>query len=456
MRHTNLLSACLCALMGLLVTTEVKAQNYVPQIGDKIVATDGIYKVIGDNLIPNASFDEGLEGWTSGDGSAISAENFEVVVEGGPDGGAYLKALSGAGSGSNKSIKQGWQLTPGKNYVFSMWAKRTASGMSSNTQYSKVCLASSATGTDTELALVNYTADTWVQTQVLVTPTTDKPYCVVNLGWLNAATSLDCFFLGEVTLSDELNVAKLEKLIGKAQTLLLDTEEGDDKGQYTTAVREQLQAVIDETNAVLQGATSQAEINEACALLEQAMKQYSASVNPPFILGEKYVLVNVSASLYMSTGGGTVQIVDENEEDMTQVFMFEHAPANAEAVGYNIKDVDGNYIYRSGSWDTKSGSVDLATANAIFQIVDYGEFVQIKNMGSGSVLGIDNNSSGSAVYSNKNGTSSKNNWVLKKFVSAAERDAEYYYRALLEKALKEYESINATLVGQSMFLISRG
>ena len=28
----------------------------------------------------------------------------------------------------------------------------------------------------------------------------------------------------------------------------------------------------------------------------------------------------------------TVQIVDENEEDMTQVFMFEHAPANAEAV----------------------------------------------------------------------------------------------------------------------------
>lgn len=454
MRHTNLLSACLCALMGLLVTTEVKAQNYVPQIGDKIVATDGIYKVIGDNLIPNASFDEGLEGWTSGDGSAISAENFEVVVEGGPDGGAYLKALSGAGSGSNKSIKQGWQLTPGKNYVFSMWAKRTASGMSSNTQYSKVCLASSATGTDTELALVNYTADTWVQTQVLVTPTTDKPYCVVNLGWLNAATSLDCFFLGEVTLSDELNVAKLEELIGKAQTLLLDTEEGDDKGQYTTAVREQLQAVIDETNAVLQGATSQAEINEACALLEQAMKQYSASVNPPFILGEKYVLVNVSASLYMSTGGGTVQIVDENEEDMTQVFMFEHAPANAEAVGYNIKDVDGNYIYRSGSWDTKSGSVDLATANAIFQIVDYGEFVQIKNMGSGSVLGIDNNSSGSAVYSNKNGTSSKNNWVLKKFVSAAERDAEYYYRALLEKALKEYESINATLVGQSMFMYS--
>ena len=104
MRHTNLLSACLCALMGLLVSTEVKAQNYVPQIGDKIVATDGIYKVIGDNLIPNASFDEGLEGWTSGDGSAISAENFEVVVEGGPDGGAYLKALSGAGSGSNKSI----------------------------------------------------------------------------------------------------------------------------------------------------------------------------------------------------------------------------------------------------------------------------------------------------------------------------------------------------------------
>lgn len=453
MKQLNLLLTCLCALMG-LSTMNVDAQNCIPLVGDKVTAEDGIYVVNGDNLIPNPSFDEGLIGWNAGDGTAIAAENFEVIASGGADDGAYLQALGGAGSGSNKSVKQGWQLTPGKRYLFSMWARRTASGMSSNTQYSKVCLASSATGTDEQLALVNYTADTWVQTQVVFTATTDKPFCVVNLGWLNAATSLDCFFLGEVELSDELNVAKLEELVAEAETLLLGTVEGNDRGQYTTEMRETFQAVIDEAHDVLAAATSQNEINEMCALLEEAIKTYSNSANPPFVLGEKYVFVNVAAGLYLTTGGGTVGITDENVEDNTQVFILEKAPDGAEAVGYNIKDVAGNYIYRSGSWDTQSGTIELTAANAIFQIVDYMDFVQIKNMGSGSVLGVDNTTSGSAVYSNKNGTSSKNNWLIKEYVSADDRDDEYNYRALLEKAQKEYSSVNTTLLGESMFMYS--
>lgn len=453
MKHSNLLSACLCALMGLSVV-ETEAQNCIPLVGDKIVATDGVYVVNGDNLIPNPSFDEGLTGWTAGDGSAISADNFEVVAEGGPDGGSYLKALGGAGSGSNKSIKQGWQLTPGKTYLFSMWAMRTSSGMSSNTQYSKICLAASATGTDEQLALVNYTADTWLQTQVVFTATAERSYCVANLGWLNAATSIDCFFLGEVTLSDELNVAKLEELIAEAEALLTDTEEGGGRGQYSTEVRAALQGAIDTARDVLARATAQTEINEACSQLEAASKVYASSANPPFSLDKKYVFVNMAAELYLTTGGGTVGISEEDVADATQVFVLERAPEGAAATGYNIKDVEGNYIYRSGSWDTKSGTVDLTTANAIFQIVDYMDFVQIKNMGSGSVLGIDNTTAGSAVYSNKNGTSSNNCWVIKEYVSADERDDEYNYNALLAKAQKEYSSISTALVGEGIFMYS--
>ncbi len=439
--------------MGLSVV-ETEAQNCIPLVGDKIVATDGVYVVNGDNLIPNPSFDEGLTGWTAGDGSAISADNFEVVAEGGPDGGSYLKALGGAGSGSNKSIKQGWQLTPGKTYLFSMWAMRTSSGMSSNTQYSKICLAASATGTDEQLALVNYTADTWVQTQVVLTATAERPYCVVNLGWLNAATSLDCFFLGELQLSDELNVAKLEQLIADAEALLADTEEGDGRGQYSTEVRAALQGAIDEAKGVLAGATAQAEINEACSQLEAASRVYASSANPPFGLDKKYVFVNVAAELYLTTGGGTVAIAEEDVADNTQVFVFEKAPEGSAATGYNIKDAEGNYIYRTGSWDTKSGTVDLTTANAIFQIVDYMDFVQIKNMGSGSVLGVDNTAAGSVVYSNKNGTASNNCWVIKEYVSADERDDEYNYNALLAKAQKEYSSISTALVGEGVFMYS--
>lgn len=453
MKHSNLLLTCLAALMS-VATTHAVAQNYVPQVGDKVTAEDGIYVVQGENLIPNHSFDEGLVNWTAGDGSAISADNFEVVAEGGPDGGAYLKALGGAGSGSNKSIKQGWQLTPGKTYLFSMWANRTASGMSSNTQYSKICAAASATGTDEQLTLVSYKADTWVQTQVVFTATAERPYCVANLGWLNAATSLDCFFLGEVQLSNELNVAKLEQLIADAEALLADTEEGDGRGQYSTEVRAALQDAIDAAKGVLTGATIQAEINEACSQLEAASKVYASSANPPFSLDKKYVFVNVAAELYLTTGGGTVGIAEEDVADATQVFVLEKAPEGAAASGYNIKDAEGNYIYRSGSWDTKSGTVDLTTANAIFQIVDYIDFVQIKNMGSGSVLGLDNTTAGSAVYSNKNGTSSKNCWIIKEYVSADERDDEYNYNALLAKAQKEYAGISETLVGDGIFMYS--
>ncbi|MBQ2434556.1 MAG: carbohydrate binding domain-containing protein [Bacteroidaceae bacterium] len=453
MKHSNLLLMCIATLMS-VGAMHAEAQNYVPQTGDKVTAEDGIYIVEGENLIPNHSFDEGLVHWTSGDGSAITADNFEVVAEGGPDGGAYLKSLGGAGSGSNKSIKQGWQLTPGKTYLFSMWAKRTASGMSSNTQYSKICAAASATGTDEQLTLVNYTADTWVQTQVVFTATADRPYCVANLGWLNSATSLDCFFLGEVQLSNELNVAKLEQLIADAEALLADTEEGDGRGQYSTEVRAALQDVINEAKNVLVGATVQAEINEACSQLEAASKVYASSANPPFSLDKKYVFVNVAAELYLTTGGGTVGIAEEDVADATQVFVFEKAPEGAAATGYNIKDAAGNYIYRSGSWDTKSGTVDLTTANAIFQIVDYVDFIQVKNMGSGSVLGVDNTAAGSAVYSNKNGTSSKNCWVIKEYVSADERDDEYNYNALLVKAQKEYSGINTALVGEDIFMYS--
>lgn len=453
MKQLSLLFTCLCALMG-LSAIEAEAQNYTPQVGDKVISVDGIYVVSGDNLIPNASFDEGLADWTAGDGTAITEANFEVVTDGGPDGGACLKALGGAGSGSDKSIKQGWQLQPGKSYVFSMWAKRTASGMSSNTQYSKVCLAASATGTDEQLALVNYTADTWVQTQAVFTATAERPYCVVNLGWLNAATSIDCFFLGEVTLSDELNIVRLEELVAEASMLLAETEEGDGRGQYTTEVRDELQTVIDAAKNALGNAVSQFEINEMCELLELAIETYNYNVNPPFVVGEKYVFVNVAAGLYLTTGGGTVAITDEDVADNTQVFLLEKVPAGAEAVGYNIKDIAGNYIYRSGSWDTKSGTADLTVSNAIFQIVDYDDYVQIRNMGSGSVLGVDGTSSGSAVYSNKNGLADKNNWVIKRYVSADDRDDEYNYRALLEKAQKEYVAIDAALVGESMFMYS--
>lgn len=409
MKQKHLILTLLLALLGLVLPSQAQ-QQYTPQRGDKVTTDDGIFIVSGDNLIPNPGFDDGLTGWRAGDGTDLSADNFEVQANGGPDGSPCLHAKGGAGSGSNKSVKTGWAVEVGKTYVFRCWSYRTAGGMSSNTQYSRIYQSNSASGTDTQIGTIHYEADTWALTQLVFTA--DKPYLVANLGWLNAASSFDCFFLAEVTASSELATDKLQAAIDAANALLAATEEGTDRGQYTSAVRQALQDAIDEANDVLATATEQSQINEAINALNAAVSTYNASVNPPFKVGKRYMITNVAAGLNLTTADGTMRIKDIDPSDLTQVFIFEAAPEGAAKTGYNLKDANGTYVYRSGSWDTKAGSTDLTAANAIFNVVDYGDHVQLRNEGSGSVLGVDNTAANAAVYSNKNGGSDNNNWTL--------------------------------------------
>lgn len=428
------------------------AQSVMPQQGDKITTADGIYVVSGPNLIPNASFDNGFDGWHAGNNADLSEDNFELIAEGGADGGPYLKALGSAGSGNAKSIKQGWAVEEGKTYLFSMWALRSASGMSSNTQYSRIYASDSETGTTTQISSVNFTADTWTQTQLVFTA--EKPFIVANLGWMNSM-GVDAFFLGEVSLSDELATANLEAAIGDAKYQLANTEEGIERGQYSADVRATLQAAITAAEGVLASATTQEQINEGTTTLLAAIATYKASANAPFQVGKKYNIVH-NSGFYMTTTGGTVKVVAADVDDAGQVFTFVPAPADAQAAGFNLQADDGTFVHRQGSWDTKADAdFDLTQANAIFQVVDQGTYIQLKNMGSGSVLGTDNNTDGSTVYSNKNGTDGKFRWTLKEFIPKDQRDDEYNFRELLGKAQKQRDAVSASSLGTDLFMNSR-
>lgn len=428
-----------------------KAQNYTPQIGDKITTEEGIFIVNGENLIANPQFDNGFDNWTSGNGTPLSEDNFTIVADGGPDGSACLKSLSSAGSGTAQSIKTGWELTVGKTYLFSCWAKRENMG---NSQYSRLYLSDSQNGTNQEIATLTYESNTWVQTKIIFTA--DRQYLVANFGWLGGPTSFDCFFLGEVEASSELFTDNFTATIESAKELLATTEEGTGRGQYSTEVRNALQSAIDEAEATLASASVQQEINDGNTALQAAINTYKENMNPPFIVGEMYTFTNQATNdqLYLSTGGGTVQLI-ENTESNDMVFTFEPTAEDAPAKGYYIKDLDGNYIYRSGSWDTKSSTTaDLNNVNSIFQIVDYGTFVQIKNMGSGSVLGPDATAPGSSVYSNKNGLSSIYCWTIEKYVPVDERDDQYYFEKALASAQSTYDAIDPALCGTGAFMIS--
>ena len=431
--------------------SSASAQNVMPKQGDKITTENGIYVVTGNNLIPNPSFDDGFANWKAGNGDDLTEANFALEASGGADGGAYVRALGSAGSGSASSIKKGWAVEVGKTYLFSMWANRPSSGMSSNTQYSRIYASDSETGTDTQIGSVSFTGDTWVQTQIVFTA--EKPYLVANLGWMNH-TSVDAFFLGELSLSDEIVTTPLETAISDAKYQLDNTEEGTGRGQYTSEVRATLQDAITVAEGVLSTATTQQQINDATNELKAAVNTYTASANAPFKVGVKYNIVH-NSGYFMTTTGGTVKIVSEDVDDMGQVFTFVPAPADASASGFNLQAEDGTFVHRQGSWDTKAdASFSLTEANAIFQVVDQGTYIQLKNMGSGSVLGTDNNNDGSTVYSNKNGTDGKYRWTLKEYIPKDQRDDEYNFNVLLAKAQKTLSDIDPSSVGTELFMIS--
>ena len=403
----------------LSVGLPAKAQ-YTLQKGDKVTTDEGVFLVTGDNLITNPNFADGLTGWKAGDGSALSETNFEVQATGGPEGLPCLHALKGAGSGSAQSVKTGWQLESGKTYVFQCYAYRTASGMSSNTQYSRLYLSDSETGTNQQIATINYTADTWTLTQIVFTAT--RSYLVANLGWLNAASSFAAFYLGEVTASTELSTTKLEASIAEAKQLLADTEEGDGKGQYTTATRTELQTAITTAENALSTATEQTQVNEANTALQAAISTYKAKKNPPFQIGVGYNITNMGASKNLTTLDGGVKIKTSDTADSTQVFYF--VPASS-GEGYNIHDANGTYIYKdpNSNWEMKSGTgIDLTSKDALFTVVDYDTYVLIKNANR-SYMGTDAVTEGASVYDDKNGGSNNHRWVLTKHTPTAALEA---------------------------------
>ena len=432
------------------------AQKYVYEIGDEITTNTGKYIVKGANIISNPSFDDGTTGWIAGDGTDLSDSYFDVPTSGGADGGAYLKALGGAGSGGAQSIRTSFPITAGKTYLFSCWAYRTNNG--GNVQYSSLHLANSDRGTDSQIATINYVQNQWTQTETIF-EAGEYTFLTVNFRWLDSASSFDCFSLMEVELSGEIVLDRLTEAIATAEARLEATEEGNDPGQFTTATRQALQTAINAAKAVLAAPASQEAVNQAVTDLNAAVSTYNKNVNPPFQVGKQYMFLlypNQEVALSSGGDGGTVKVQPLDEDDMTQVFTFVPVPDGAEAAGYNMKDGNGNYIYRSGSWDTKArAEQDLTKSVAIFTIIDRGTYVQIHSEQYDNVMGVDNTSPGSAVYSNKGGTGNNNRWILKEYVPADQRDAEYNFNNLLNKAQGEISGISSSAIGNGLFQYSK-
>ena len=83
-------------------------------IGDYIYSPTAKFKIVGDNVVTNGSFDvgDGTEGWTSETGDAINGAVWGVSTQVGPNGENAIASL-GASDEEGASLSRTWQLTPG-------------------------------------------------------------------------------------------------------------------------------------------------------------------------------------------------------------------------------------------------------------------------------------------------------------------------------------------------------
>lgn len=205
--------------------------------------------------------------------------------------------------------------------------------------------------------------------------------------------------------------ATLHYFADKAEKLLANTTEGNGNMQYPAEARKALQNAIDACKALF-GATDDKVIDTAQDAIRKAISTYEASVNPPLSVGTEFTLVHNASGKLLSTGWHEdkqqVLVLDPLENGYNQHFTIVKAPSGAEATGYNIKTKDGNYIYRN-SWnlfytDDKS---NLGKKDYIFNFEVDGNYIIIKNEGSGKYFGSDDVTAWSHLYSDKPGKGNK-------------------------------------------------
>lgn len=99
-------------------TTVVMAASTDLQAGDAVTVGETT-KYLGGNMFVNGSFEMGAYGWTNGEGNPLEQPWFQVLPEGGNDGGSYLQCYGNGGRNTASAIKYPFTVKPQTDYYFS-------------------------------------------------------------------------------------------------------------------------------------------------------------------------------------------------------------------------------------------------------------------------------------------------------------------------------------------------
>lgn len=203
---------------------------------------------------------------------------------------------------------------------------------------------------------------------------------------------------------------ELTQLISEAGTLLSETQEGSETGQYPAEARNTLSKEIDAAKSVLTGPESAIEdFANALTRLKNAISAYRAQqIKPPFKEGV-YKLYHVANEGSILASGwhankwespnveNTALILPENElGEYNGQFTFEKTDNSNGVTSYDIFDHDDNpLVNNDGKLYVGNSQTDLTDADAIFTVepVD-GSQVRVRSSATGNCVGPINNTKG--------------------------------------------------------------
>jgi len=252
--------------LAALAAITVSAQQQQLKTGDHFEYNGNGYTIVGENLIENPSFDNGLDGWLGGAGGALAGTT--VNTTGGVDGGAYIVPTTNSGKGSDNSIGMAWPLEKGKTYVFSYYINNTSNTAAVEKEgYIVTSQTNTPRGDETLTLMFAHEDADLAWTQNIIVTEAQYDYLQFCARWLGGAHGFDAFILAEV--SQDADPTELLALIENASTWLDSFDDPDEEAKAT------FQTVIDEATTLAEKADATAvEFNEMIAKLNEAILDY--------------------------------------------------------------------------------------------------------------------------------------------------------------------------------------
>lgn len=163
-------------LMQLLAMACAVGANAAYSVGDYIYSPTAKYKIVGENIVTNGSFDQGdgFEGWTSETGDAVNGAVWGVQTNVGPNGENAIISL-GASDEEGATLSRTWELTPGFytiSYMVKSPSVTTSSITAGSTNYTYFYLRTTA-GDSTAVAEAASFLTEWGQVVITAEVSTD-------------------------------------------------------------------------------------------------------------------------------------------------------------------------------------------------------------------------------------------------------------------------------------------